>query len=131
MEFSRNFPFNPINRSGTLNLYPLLTPGNSDIATWREGFASQALHSWRDGGEVWISKRLFHPTPQADWNWVEGDDARVAWSDLNPFFSHFRYGESIGGDDGFVLLLHSSENQNLLAVLHTRESNLLLASDPQ
>jgi hypothetical protein len=131
MEFSRNFPFSRINRSRTINLYPLMIPGNSNVASWREDFASQAIHSWRGGGDVWISKRLFHPTPQADWNWVEGDDTQVSWSDLNPFFSTLRYGESIGGDDGFVLLLHSTENQNLLAVLHTRESNLLLASEPQ
>lgn len=131
MEFSRNFPFSRIDRSGALNLYPLLTPGNSDVANWRERFSSRALHCWQAGGDVWISKRLLHPAPQADWNWVEGDDTRVAWSDLNPYFSHFRYGESIGGDDGFVLLLRSTENQNVLAVLHTSESNLLLAPEPQ
>jgi hypothetical protein len=130
MEFTRNFPFSRINRSGSLNLYPLLTPGNSDVVSWRESFASRTLDTWRIGGDVWISKRLFHPVPQADWNWVEGDDNRVAWSDWNPYFSHFRYGQNLGGDDGFALLLHSTENQNLLAVL-TRKSNLLLASEPR
>ena len=128
MEFSRNFPFSPINRSGTLNLYPLLTPGNSDVEKWRESFASRALGSWRVGGDIWISNRLFQVKPQADWNWVEGDDNRISWSGLGPFFSHLQYGESIGGDDGFVLLLPSTENQNSLGVLGPKESVLLPAS---
>jgi hypothetical protein len=128
IEFGGNFPFDPINRSGALNLYPILTPGNSDFGRWRENFASHAMHAWRTGGDIWISNRLFHPTPQADWNWVEGDDNRVSWSDLDPFFSRLKYGESIGGDDGFVLLLPSTENQNLLGALDLKESILLPAS---
>ncbi|MGH9678827.1 MAG: hypothetical protein ACRD4Y_02645, partial [Candidatus Acidiferrales bacterium] len=115
--FGRCFPFNPINRSGAFNVYPLLAPGSSDIAEWRQHFASRALHSWQAGGDIWISKRVFHQTPQADWNWVEGDDKRVSWSDLSPFFSRLQYGDSVGGDDGFVLLLPSTENQNLLESL--------------
>jgi hypothetical protein len=133
MEFSRNFPFNPINRSGALNIYPLLTLGNSDVGKWRESFASRALRSWRVGGDIWISNRLFHRTPQAEWNWVEGDDNRVSWSDLVSFFSHLQYGESIGGADGFVLLLPSAENQRLLSlldVLSPKESVLLPVSCP-
>jgi hypothetical protein len=125
MEFSRNFPFSPINRSGGLPVYPLLTPGNSDVAYWQVRFASRALSVWRVGGNIWISDRLLHRTPQADWNWVEGDDNRVSWSDLDRFFSHLQYGESVGGEDGFVLLLPSTENQNLLSVLDSKESVLL------
>lgn len=125
MEFSRNFPFSPINRSGGLPVYPLLTPGNSDVTYWQVRFASRALSVWGVGGNIWISDRLLHRTPQADWNWVEGDDNRVSWSDLDTFFSHLQYGESVGGDDGFVLLLPSTENQNFLSVLDSKESGLL------
>ena len=132
MEFSRNFPFNPINHSGALNIYPLVSPGNSDVGMWRERFASRALRSWQVGGDVWISNRLFHRTPQAGWAWVEGDDTRVSWSDFGSFLSHLQCGESIGGDDGFILLLPSTENKSFLSfldVFRPKESVLLPASN--
>jgi hypothetical protein len=131
MEFNRNFPFSPINRSGVLNLYPLLTPGSVDIGRWRESFSSRAMLSWRSGGDVWISNRLFRPTPKAGWNWVEGDDSRVSWSDLGPFFSRLPYGESVGGDDGFILLLRSAENQKSLGLFDPNESVELPAANVQ
>jgi hypothetical protein len=113
MEFRRNFLFSPINRSNVFNVYPLLSPGNSDVTEWQESFATRVLRTWQAGGDIWISRRLFHSVPQADWNWVEGDDKRVSWSDFAPFFSRLQYGESVGGDDGFILLLPSTENQTL------------------
>jgi hypothetical protein len=115
MEFSRNFPLNPVNLSGNLLLYPMLTPGNSDVEEWRESFAYRVLRCWRAGGDIWVSQRLLHRTPRADWNWFEGDDDRVSWSDLNSFLSHLQYGESVSGFDGFVLLLPSTENRSLLS----------------
>lgn len=129
MEFYRNFPFNPINRAGAFHPYPVLSPGAAGVVNWQEGFASRALPAWRAGDDIWISNRLFHRTPQADWNWVEGDDNRVSWSDLDSFFTLLQHGESIGGEDGFVLLLPSTENQNLLGALDSKESNLLPVPD--
>ncbi len=125
MVFSRNFPFSPVNRTRALSVYPLVTPGNADVADWQERFASHALTVWRAGGNIWISDRLLHATPQTDWNWVEGDVNRVSWSDLGPFFSHLQYGENVGGEDGFVLLLPSTENQNVLGALGSKETVLL------
>jgi hypothetical protein len=129
-EFSRNFPLNSINRSRPLSCYPVLIPGNYDIARWRENFASRALRTWETGGDVWISNRLFNRMPKSDWNWVEGDDNRVSWSDLSPFFSQLWYGGSIGGNDGFILLLPSIDNQKLLSsvdALTPKEVTLLPA----
>jgi len=128
MEFNRNFPFSSINRLDALHIYGLLTPGDSDVTRWHESFASRALITWLAGGDMWISSRVLHRTPYPDWNWVEGDDNRVSWSDLESFFSHLQYGESLGGDDGFVLLLPSTENRKLLGVLKPKESILLPAS---
>jgi hypothetical protein len=130
MEFNRNFPFSTINRSDAFHIYALVIPGNSDVTRWRESFASRALITWQVGGDMWISHRLLCRTPQPDWNWVEGDDNRVSWSDLDPFFSRLQYGESVGGDDGFVLLLPSTENQSQLIVLKPKESILLPVSTP-
>ncbi len=125
MEFSRNFPFSPVNSPRALPVYPLVTPGNADVAEWQEHFAARAESVWRAGGTVWISDRLLQPAPQADWNWVEGDVRQVSWTDLDPFFSHLQYGERVGGEDGFVLLLPSNENQSVLGALDAKETILL------
>jgi hypothetical protein len=119
-EFSINFPLSPISRSGSFNVYTLVFPGNSDVMRWRQSFTSHVLFIWRNGGDIWISNRLLYQTPQADWNWVEGDDKRVSWSEFAPFFSHLRYGESLGGADGFVLLLPSAENRRILLSLNSK-----------
>jgi hypothetical protein len=129
MEFNRNFPFSLINRTDALHLYPVLSPGSSDVAKWQEGFASRALLAWRAGGDIWISNRVLHRTPRADWNWVEGDDNRVSWLDLDSFFTLLQYGQSVGGDDGFIRLLRSTENQNLLGAHDSKESVLIPDSD--
>jgi hypothetical protein len=128
MEFNSNFPFSPVNIPNTVRLYSLLTAGNSDVMRWRENFTSRAVLTWRAGGDVWISNRLLHQTPQADWNWVEGDDNRVSWSDFYRFFSRMRYGQSVGGNDGFVLLLPSTDNRRNLAEFETDQPNLFPAT---
>jgi hypothetical protein len=123
MAFHDNFPFNPINRQDALSLYPLLTPGNSDIVTWKERFAFRVLGVWNTGGDIWISNRLLQRVPQANWNWVERDDNRVSWSEFSPFFTQLQYGESVNGSDGFILLLSSAENQNILKVIGAKRFN--------
>jgi hypothetical protein len=127
MGFSRDYPFSPVNRSDKLHLYPLLLAGKPDIQ-WRDEFASRALSTWRAGGDIWISCRLLRPAPEVDWNWVEGDDKHASWSDFPLFFSRLQYGQSVGGDDGFILLLPSTENQDLLGARAVKESALLPAS---
>ena len=127
VEFSRNFPFSPDNRSDALQLYPLLLAGAPD-ANWREEFASHALSTWQAGGDIWISRRLLHQAPEENWNWVEGDEKQVSWSDFASFFSRLQYGESVGGDDGFLLLLPSTGNRDSLVPLDSKKSNPLPAS---
>lgn len=128
--YNRNFPFSAINRAGTLNLYTLVTPGNSDVPMWKENFASHALRTWKAGGDVWISNRVFRAKPQAEWKWVQGDDSRIVWPDFAAFFSRFQYGESVGGDDGFTLLVPSAENQSSLHLLDSHEFVMIPADLP-
>ena len=111
--FNYNFPFHPINRRGDLRVYNVLEIGAARILTWREDFASKALTSWNAGGDVWVSKRFFSAQPRAEWNWVEGDDRRVAWADLPAFFSQLEVGEAVGGDDGFLLAPPTAGNRQL------------------
>ena len=115
INFNRSFPLDPINRNNNLHLVSVITPGEAQTVRWREDFSLGAQSTWGKGGDIWLSKRLFASRPLSDWNWVEGDDPRVSWTDLHEFFSRLEVGQSVGGDDGFVLILPSSHNKEILA----------------
>jgi hypothetical protein len=106
-------PFNPINAN--LKVESVVTPGLVRTPKWRQETAEIVLATWRDGGEVWVANRLLAARPRSEWGWVEGDDARVSWSDIYGFFSRFEMGESVGGEDGFTLLPASPANRELLS----------------
>jgi hypothetical protein len=116
-DFYYNYPFNPLNRRENLTVYNVLEPGASRILTWREDFAAKVQATWSRGGELWISKRFFAERPHSEWNWTEGDDPRISWKMLAPFFKGFAVTESIGGDDGFVLIPRSPANERLISAL--------------
>jgi hypothetical protein len=112
-----NFPFHPINRQGILNIYSVTEPGSERNLTWRRDFAMKVLANWQAGGDVWLSKRLFAERPLPEWNWAEGDDKRISWADLRPFFSRLEVEEELPGDDGFALLAHTGHNEEFLRAL--------------
>ena len=116
VNFNRSFPLHPINldREHPLRVGSIIAPGAENVSRWRKEFASAALNAWKDGGEVWLSRRVLSPTPHSDWGWVESDDPRVSWTDIYTFFSQFEMGQSLGGEDGFVLLLPSPQNEKIL-----------------
>ena len=113
--FTRDFPFNPINRAGNLKVSSLIEVGGKAVPQWRQEFALRAQTAWSQGGDVWVTRRVLSPRPQADWNWVEGDDKRVSWSDFHSFFLQLELGESVGGDDGFVLVVPSAKTELVLS----------------
>jgi hypothetical protein len=127
VNFSRSYPFHPLNRSGSLNVGALVTPGTSFAGEWRRAFATDALAAWKRGGEVWVSKRVLSPRPRPEWNWVEGDVKRVAWPDFRAFFSRMEMGESAGGDDGFVLIPSTPGNREYLEHVGTESVSLEVA----
>lgn len=112
--FTRDFLFNPINRSGNLHYYPMVAPNTAQVDNWRQTFAAETLRIWSGNGDMWISKRMLSPQPKEEWNWVEGDDPRVSWTDLYNYFSQFEFGQEVGGADGFVLLKPSERNREVL-----------------
>lgn len=112
--FYHNFPLHPLNRGGTLRIYSVTEPGSDRILTWRQDFADKVLAYCGRGGDVWLSKRLFTERPQPDWNWAEGDDARISWAHLRPFFSQIETGAQAGGEDGFALLTRGGRNEEFL-----------------
>ncbi len=120
LKFNRNFPFEPLNRTRKFNLYLLVRPNTVQVSNWREGFAVTVLATWQGQGDVWISKRLLSDRPKAEWNWVEGDDARLSWMDINRVFSKLETTATVGGEDGFSLLSRSVTNQDLLKSLSGR-----------
>jgi hypothetical protein len=113
-EFRQNFPLDPINLDREWQTYDVLEINTARLDTWREDFANRVLASWRRGGVVWIPRRFLHDKPSPAWNWVEGDDKRVRWSDLPSFFSQFELGGPIGGEDGFMPLLDTPTNKAIL-----------------
>ena len=116
VNFNRSFPLHPINldREHPLRVGSIITPGAENVSRWRKEFASAALTAWKNGAEVWLSRRVLSPRPHSEWGWVESDDPRVSWTDVYTFFSQFEMGQSLGGEDGFVLLLRSSKNEQIL-----------------
>lgn len=112
--FHRAALFNPINVELNLNVYSVIELGSANETRWRERFASKAFEIWNQGGDVWVSKRLFTARPRAEWAWVEAENARVSWVDVQAFFAGIERGQEVGDQDGFFLLAPTSVNRQTL-----------------
>jgi hypothetical protein len=121
VNFKRSYPFHLLNRQYDLRIYSVVTLGSSSVPQWRQNLAATALSVWSQGGEVWVSNRARSVRPRAEWNWVEGDDRRVSWTEFFAFFSQLEWGKSSGGEDGFVRLLPSANNEQFFRSLVTSE----------
>jgi hypothetical protein len=117
INFSRSYPFHPLNRAGNLRIGALVTPGTTLTTDWRQGLATQVEETWSRGGDVWVSRRALSPQPLSEWNWAEGDEKRVSWRDFQKFFSQLELGETAGGDDGFVLIPPTEKNRDVFRQL--------------
>lgn len=113
VNFNRSFPFHPVNRV-SFNPYAIIAVGTTQAPRWREDFAAKAEETWNEEGDVWVSRRVLSPRPRSEWNWVEGDDKNVSWSDVYNFFSQLEMGQAVGGEDGFALLPPSDKNRAVL-----------------
>lgn len=114
-----SFPFNPFFKEHANLVYAAANLGTVHTLEWREDFAARAVKTWDAGGDVWLSRRFFAQRPRAEWNWVEGASP-VTWTHLHDFFSQMETGETAGGEDGFILLLRSQRNEELLRQLAAR-----------
>lgn len=108
----RNSPFHHINQGAGFEITSVYMP--MVTAHWKHDFATRVLSVWRDGGDVWLTTRVWAQRPEVEWGWVEGDDPNLSWNGIVDFFRSFDHGPAVGGDDGFVLLLGSARNQALL-----------------
>jgi hypothetical protein len=124
VNFARAFPFHPVNRLGYINPYAIIALGTTQAPVWRQDFATKAKATWDQGGDVWVSRRVLSPRPRSEWKWVEGDDKNVAWTDIYLFFSQLEMNKSVGGEDGFSLLLPSERNRAFLTQLAPEQKPL-------
>ena len=115
--FVSRSPFDSINRPQPLPIYDVIEPATLRVLSWREEFAQKATETWKQNGEVWISRRLWAPTPQPEWDWVEGDDPRISWAQIPPFFASLQTDAESGGADGFLRLKKSTANLSILQPL--------------
>jgi hypothetical protein len=113
-------PFHLANRREELPVYDVIETATERLVRWRPDFAKRALGTLTRSQNVWISKRFLAERPDPAWNWTEGDDARVTWKELPPFFRQFSYAESVGGTDGFLKLEPSPENITKLEAIAGR-----------
>jgi hypothetical protein len=128
-EFRLNFPLDSINLHANWQTYDMLEINTARLLTWRQDFATRVLTTWQRGGAVWLPERVLRWQPRPEWNWVEGDDQRVKWTDLPAFFSQFETGSTVGGEDGFALLKASSKNKEILEATIQKVSNEGLLKD--
>ena len=123
INFRRSFPFNPMVQKTQARVSALVMIGHERVPVWAEEFAEETTAAWGRGGEVWVTRRAFSPRPLAEWSWVEGADKRISWDDFHSLFSRLETGEATGGEDGFALLLPSSNNEKVLAALLSDRAN--------
>lgn len=102
---------------GSFAFHGLVELGAAGTAQWRSTFARRASDVWDRGGRIWLSRRALSPAPAAEWDWVEGDDRRVSWTDFGQFFSPFEFGAGLGGPDGFVEILPTARNKSRLRAI--------------
>ena len=112
--FARTFPFNPLNASGRFGTYHIVEPGTTQADHWRERFARASLKAWKQGADVWVSRRVLADRPLRSWKWVDTDDPIVSWKDIPAYFRAFEIDGSAGGEDGFVRLATTRRNRALL-----------------
>jgi len=107
-------PLHPFSQAGELS-WQIVIPLVSDAAPrWREDFAAATQAYWDKGAAVWLSKRVLSERPNPEWRWVEGDDPRVSWKDVPPYFRRWRFDGETSGPDGFLRLANHPDNHALV-----------------
>lgn len=112
-------PFDPLARR-VPRIYVAAELQSQRTRTWPSDIAKVALETWENGDRVWVSKRLLALHPKLEWNWIEGDDARIHWGDFPAYFSRLQGIADYGGEDGFILVGRTPAN---IGFLHSHLSD--------
>ncbi len=113
-DFYHRFPFHPLALEGQLPVYYLTDPMEARADLWPQHAAEAFLRAWEQGGDVWVSERLFADRPLPDWGWVEKDNPDLTWRQVADFFQQLDTDQRIGGADGFARLVHDEHNTKLM-----------------
>lgn len=105
-------PFRHLGRQ--LHFQVSIEPGTAREHHFRQQFSNAVIEAWKQGGDVWISRRLVAPRPLPRWGWVEGDVPGVGWKDLSGYYRQFQTDDTIGGTDGFLRLAQTPDNESLI-----------------
>jgi hypothetical protein len=108
------FPLHLLNREDRLHTYRIVELNTIQVRTWRQDFAARTMEVWKEGGDMWVTRRVLNPQPLPHWNWVEGNDRNVSWAEIRAFFSRFELGQTAGNYDGFMMLPHTPRNEAAL-----------------
>ncbi len=100
--------------SRDLKIVVLVPLGSISSVDWRRDFANCVRAAWASGGRVWLTKRVLSRRPKGEWDWSEGDETNVSWSDLHSFFGALEFGQDLGDEDGFIAVSHTPRNERLL-----------------
>jgi hypothetical protein len=112
-------PFHPLNQF-RFHFLDAIEPGTLRAAHFRQEFAGAVRQAWRDGGDVWISRRLIAARPLPEWSWVEGDASGVPWRVLSGYYRQFETDANIGGADGFLRIAQNQKNGQLLQKIEAK-----------
>jgi hypothetical protein len=104
-------------------IHGLVMAHSASAPLWRASLAARAERTWKAGNHIWVALRAFAPAPSRDWDWAEGDDPRIHWRDFPSFFGQLDVGPTVGGADGFVELLPTARNRQLLSARSTQKSS--------
>lgn len=107
--FYHNSPFHKLARERHLPIYSFTISGDPF-----QSFASLAKKTWENGGDLWISCRVWAERPNAEWEWVEGDNSKLSWKKLRSYFRNLETGRTIGGIDGFIVVPGTQRNRRLI-----------------
>lgn len=118
--FQSEYPFHRVNQTKPIAVYYAVQIGHGSAARWQENLSTDILKAWAQGGEFWVSKRVFAQTPRPEWLWAEGEDPHVRWVDLPVFFARLEQDRLIGDKDGFFRIARSDANRMLFESLCCR-----------
>jgi hypothetical protein len=114
-DFYHRFPFHPLALEGQLPVYYLTDPMEARADLWPQRVSEAILRAWENGGDVWVSRRLFADAPLPEWGWVEKDHPLLIWRDVADFFQALHTDQEIGGPDGFRRVVPDESNTRFLA----------------
>jgi hypothetical protein len=92
-----------------LKLERIVDLSMTDTPQWRTRVCSDMSQRWRLDKQVVVESSLLLSSPKADSLWVEGDDHRVCWRDINNFVGSLDLGFRIG-NTAFVLIPATARN---------------------